>query len=87
MVGFHAGGGKVNKISSVNHNFPPHVVQAAQVGTISFHTCYFQRGYSWLVIVDRGRSDTYTFLHVDELTDYTSSTSEVCVRAHYRQTT
>lgn len=32
-MGFHTGGGKVNKVSSVNHNFPPHVVQAAQVGT------------------------------------------------------
>jgi hypothetical protein len=32
VVGFHAGGAKVNKVSTVKHNFPPHVVEAAQVG-------------------------------------------------------
>lgn len=33
VVGFHAGGAKVNKVSTAKHNYPPHVVEAAQVGT------------------------------------------------------
>jgi hypothetical protein len=34
VVGFHAGGANVTKVSAVKHNFPPHVIEAAQVGTI-----------------------------------------------------
>jgi hypothetical protein len=60
VVGFHAGGGKVNKISSVNHNFPPHVVHAAQVGTISVRAWYFNR-QNVAFFVYGGRSKTYKF--------------------------
>ena len=43
MVGFHAGGPNVNKVSSVKHNFPPHVVQAAKVWTNSLGTEQWQK--------------------------------------------
>lgn len=36
MVGFHVGGAKVNKISTVKHNYPPHVIEAAEVRTSLF---------------------------------------------------
>lgn len=43
VVGFHAGGPNVNKVSAVKHNFPPHVVQAAKVGISSLGTEWRQK--------------------------------------------
>jgi hypothetical protein len=46
VVSVHAGSGNANKVSSANHNFPPHVTEAAKVGisAIAYNqgtmTCY-----------------------------------------------
>lgn len=44
VVGFHAGGAKVNKVSTAKHNYPPHVVEAAQVGTSLLNMRYLHYG-------------------------------------------
>jgi hypothetical protein len=39
IVGIRAAGGTVVEITSVPHNFPPHVVEAAKVGISDMNGC------------------------------------------------
>ena len=39
IVGMRAANGAVNEVTSVSHNFPPHVLEAAKVGISDMNGC------------------------------------------------
>ena len=43
IVGLRGANGAVNEVTSVPHNFPPHVVEAAKVGISDMNGCYIDR--------------------------------------------
>lgn len=67
VVGFHAGGPNVNKVSSVKHNYPPHVVQAAKVFEDAIQ--------DWERVSDADGVVQYKFWH--ELVIHTNQTQDM----------
>lgn len=67
VVGFHAGGPNVNKVSAVKHNFPPHVVQAAKVFEDAIQ--------GWERVSDADGVVQYKFWH--ELVIHTNQTQDL----------